>query len=81
MDFVETRKIDELGRVVLPEQARKLLAIESGMELNFYYENHKIILQKKDPVCIFCNSGNHLKKTHKYNTYICLDCLKDIKNL
>lgn len=52
------RKVDELGRVVIPKEIRKSLKIqEEETNIEFYIEGSKIILQKqKKRVCILCES-------------------------
>jgi len=60
MDSV--RKVDELGRVVLPVEMRKALGIEERNGLDIFVEGDKIILQKNEPDCIVCRSMNNMKK-------------------
>ncbi|MBE6155569.1 MAG: AbrB/MazE/SpoVT family DNA-binding domain-containing protein [Firmicutes bacterium] len=40
------RKIDELGRIVIPKEIRKVLNIESGDDLEIYVDNQQLILEK-----------------------------------
>jgi transcriptional pleiotropic regulator of transition state genes len=48
------RKIDELGRIVLPSELRKIFAITEGDQLEISVEGDKIILEKRRDVCVFC---------------------------
>lgn len=48
------RKIDELGRVVIPKELRKVLSIEEKDGLEIFTESDKIILRKYVPGCTFC---------------------------
>jgi AbrB family transcriptional regulator, transcriptional pleiotropic regulator of transition state genes len=50
------RKIDELGRIVLPSEIRKVFAIHEGDELDISVEGDQIILQKRRDLCTFCGS-------------------------
>lgn len=50
------RKIDELGRIVLPSELRKIFAISEGDQLEISVEGDRIILQKRRDVCLFCGS-------------------------
>lgn len=50
------RKIDELGRIVLPSELRKVFGIKEGNELEISVEGEKIILQKRQDVCLFCSA-------------------------
>ena len=47
------RKVDELGRVVLPIELRRTLDIEEKDALEIFVDGKKIILKKYLPVCIF----------------------------
>ena len=50
------RKIDELGRIVLPSEIRKVFAIREGDELDISVEGERVILQKRQDVCVFCGA-------------------------
>lgn len=54
------RKVDELGRIVLPIELRRTLDIEERDALEIYLEGDKIILSKFMPACIFCGSSDDL---------------------
>ena len=54
------RKVDELGRIVLPIELRRTLDIEERDALEIYLEGDKIILSKYMPACIFCGSSDDL---------------------
>ncbi|WP_456064305.1 AbrB/MazE/SpoVT family DNA-binding domain-containing protein [Carboxydothermus ferrireducens] len=68
------RKVDELGRVVIPIELRRTLGIEEKDALEIYVDNEKIILKKYEPACIFC--GNAANVHHYKGKLICTDCLK-----
>ncbi|MCL2396498.1 MAG: AbrB/MazE/SpoVT family DNA-binding domain-containing protein [Defluviitaleaceae bacterium] len=50
-----TRKIYELGRVILPIKIRKALSIKEGDDLNISIEDNVVILQKRTQDCIICH--------------------------
>jgi transcriptional pleiotropic regulator of transition state genes len=52
------RKLDGLGRIVLPSEMRRTLGIRDGDELEINVENDRVILSKKHDVCIFCGAGD-----------------------
>ncbi len=54
------RKVDELGRIVLPIELRRTLDIAERDELEIYMESDRIILQKFEPACVFCGSSRGL---------------------
>ncbi len=72
------RRVDELGRIVLPIEIRRTLDIAERDELEIYTENDRIILQKYEPSCIFCSSSVGLVKYEGKN--LCQDCVRKIKN-
>ena len=68
------RKVDELGRVVIPIELRRTLGIDEKDALEIYVDNEKIILKKYEPACIFCGSAKGLVSYRRKN--ICQDCIK-----
>ncbi len=56
MDTLIVRKIDDLGRVVVPAETRRLFNISEGDELAITIENGGIVLRKLEATCIFCSS-------------------------
>ena len=71
------RKIDELGRVVLPIELRRTydLAVKDAIEI--YTEDDKIILKKFQKSCIFCGETEDL--TDYKGKTICSKCLEELK--
>lgn len=74
-----TRAIDEVGRIVIPNEIRKSLNIKPKDELDISIDNDKIILKKIQPNCIFCNCTQGLSSFKGNN--ICPDCIKKISQL
>ena len=70
------RKVDDLGRIVLPIELRRMLDIEERDELEIYMENERIILQKYEPSCIFCGSSRDLISYRGRN--VCQDCIREM---
>ena len=71
------RKIDELGRIVIPMEIRKILDIKEKDSLGISLENNGIFIKKETPYCIFCNSISDLKFFN--NKHICTNCIKKLK--
>ena len=67
------RKVDELGRIVLPIELRRTLDIAERDELEIYMEHDRIILQKYEPSCIFCASSRDLVRYRGKN--VCQECI------
>jgi len=68
------RKVDDLGRIVLPIELRRTLDIAERDELEIYMENDRIILQKFEPACIFCESSRNLVTYLGKN--VCQECIR-----
>ena len=68
------RKVDELGRIVLPIELRRTLDISERDELEIYMENDRIILQKFEPACVFCGSARSLVSYRRKN--VCQECIR-----
>ena len=71
------RKVDELGRIVLPVEMRRVLEISEKDPLEIYVDGESVILKKYQPTCIFCDSGKNLVEYRGKN--ICSGCIKKIK--
>ena len=67
------RKVDDLGRIVLPIELRRTLDIAERDELEIYMESDRIILQKFEPACIFCGSAIGLVSYRGKN--VCQECI------
>lgn len=70
------RKVDELGRIVLPIELRRTLDIEERDALEIYLDGDKIVLQKYEPACLFCGSDQGLVNYRGKN--ICCECARDL---
>lgn len=73
------RKVDDLGRVVLPIELRRNLGIDIKDPLEIYVDGDQVILKKYEPTCIFCGEGKDIKSFDGKN--ICPSCIKKIKRL
>ena len=54
------RKVDELGRVVIPKETRELLFINEGDSLEIFKDENEIILKKYAPGSTFCGNMKNL---------------------
>ncbi|MFZ5642778.1 MAG: AbrB/MazE/SpoVT family DNA-binding domain-containing protein [Bacillota bacterium] len=66
------RKVDELGRVVIPIELRRTMGIDEKDALEIYVDNEKIILKKYEPACIFC--GNAADVQDYKGKRVCKEC-------
>jgi transcriptional pleiotropic regulator of transition state genes len=72
------RRVDELGRIVLPVELRRTLDIEEKDQLEIFLEEDKIILRKFDPACLFCGGAQELVSYKGKN--VCQSCLDALNN-
>lgn len=54
------RKIDDLGRMVIPIELRKTMNINKKDPMEIFVDGDKIILKKYEPACIFCGSADDI---------------------
>lgn len=73
------RKVDDLGRIVLPIELRRTLDIAERDELEIFMESDRIVLQKYEPSCIFCGSARNLSSYCRKN--VCSECARKIADL
>ena len=72
------RKVDELGRMVIPKELRKTLNIDIKDGLEIYVDGEQIILKKYEPACIFCGEASNIKDYKDKN--ICNSCLNKLRS-
>lgn len=73
------RKVDELGRIVLPIELRRTLNIDIKDSIEIYVDNSTIVLKKYEPTCLFCGESNEVVSYKDKN--ICKSCLEGLKNI
>ena len=70
------RKVDDLGRIVLPIELRRTLDIAERDELEIFMEDDRIVLKKYEPACVFCSSEQGLISHRGKN--VCQECARKI---
>jgi transcriptional pleiotropic regulator of transition state genes len=73
------RKVDELGRIVLPIELRRTLDISERDSLEIYMDGPAIVLKKYQPACIFCDSDKDVVVFHGKN--MCTACFREMKQV
>lgn len=73
------RKVDELGRVVIPIELRNQFQIMEKDPIEIFVDGSSIILKKYEKSCLFC--GNTKKLNNYKGKLICNKCLKQIKTI
>ena len=71
------RKVDELGRIVLPIEMRRTLDIAERDALEIYVDGENIILKKYQPACIFCENTKDIIQFEGKN--VCAGCINKLK--
>jgi len=67
------RKVDELGRVVIPIELRRTLDIAEKDPLEIYVDGDRVILRKYEPACVFCGNADEVIDFKGKN--VCQECL------
>ncbi len=70
-----TRKVDNLGRIVLPKELRDSLEIGTGDALEIFVDGENVVLNKYEPCCIFCGEASGVWNFKSKN--ICEKCSND----
>ncbi len=71
------RKVDELGRIVLPIELRRNLNINIHDPIEIFVDNDFIMLKKYEPACIFCGNAKDVRVVHGKN--VCQNCLEELR--
>lgn len=71
------RKVDDLGRIVLPIELRRIMGIDIKDPMEIYVNGEKIILRKYQPFCVFCRQPDGI--TYFKGQAICIHCKKDLE--
>lgn len=73
------RRVDELGRVVIPIELRNKFGIAEKDPIEIFVDGSNIVLKKFEPNCIFCGSS---KKLAEYkDKLVCDKCLEKLSGL
>lgn len=73
------RKVDELGRVVIPIELRRTLNIAEKDALEIYVDGDRIILRKYEPACVFCGNAESVANFKGKN--VCHSCISEMSEL
>lgn len=73
------RKVDNLGRIVIPRELRRVLNIEECDPVEIFMENETIVLRKYEPGCNCCGAvDNNLIKVGQVS--LCKQCISNFKS-
>ena len=71
------RPVDELGRIVLPVETRKMMDLNPKDGVEVFIEDDKIILKKYRPSCIFCGEADGVIDFK--GKKVCRSCIEALK--
>jgi transcriptional pleiotropic regulator of transition state genes len=70
------RKVDQLGRIVLPKSLRKRYQMNEGDPVEILVSGDHIILERYRPRCVFCSSMEQVSEFKE--RHICAECLGEM---
>ncbi len=73
------RRVDELGRVVIPIELRNQFQIAEKDPIEIFVDGSSIVLKKYEKSCLFC--GNTKKLSTYKDKLICSKCIKQLKSV
>lgn len=73
------RKVDELGRIVIPMELRRTLGIAEKDAVEIFVDGEQIVMKKYNLSCIFCGEARNVISYKGKN--ICKNCFKEIKSV
>ena len=72
------RKVDQLGRIVLPAELRRLFGSHEGYLVEIYVEDNHIVLAKVEEHCVFCGATTELREFN--GKLVCDTCVEGLKS-
>lgn len=73
------RKVDQLGRIVLPKSLRKRYQMNEGDPVEILVQGDHIILERYRPRCVFCNTLDDVREFKE--RYLCGTCMTEMTGL
>ena len=70
------RRIDELGRIVLPAELRRTMGMKERETLEIFVDGSTIVLKKYNPACIFCDNEKDIFEFRGKN--VCPRCFQEM---
>ena len=73
------RRIDRLGRIVIPKEVRDAFGLGRDAQLAFAVDGEAMVLQAPELVCVFCGATEHVI-AHR-GRGICVDCVCEVREI
>jgi len=71
------RRIDEMGRIVLPSELRRTLNLGEREPMEIFVEGSSIVLRRYSPTCLFCDGSKDVLQFK--GRPVCARCLRQMK--
>ena len=76
------RRIDELGRIVIPKEIRRTMHIEEGDPMEIFTDRDGIIFRKYRIGCALCGSTEDQETMIEFgDALVCLKCRRALANV
>lgn len=72
------RKVDELGRIVLPVELRRVLGWQDGSSIEIFTQDDNVLLRRYEPLCVFCGHGGPMV-SHR-GKRVCSSCQGELSD-
>jgi transcriptional pleiotropic regulator of transition state genes len=73
------RRLDRLGRIVIPKEVRDAFRIGRDAQLAFAVDGDAVVLQLPELTCLFCGTAEHVIP-HR-GKGICVECAREVREL
>lgn len=73
------KRIDELGRIVIPKDIRKALGVQNLDSLEFFMDDGSVVLKKFGETCSLCSNTEELSEFK--GKFVCSECIKELRTL
>ena len=73
------RKVDELGRIVIPIELRNSMGISSRDPLEIYVDGESIVLRKSTTICVFCGKDTNVAEFK--GRPLCGNCAQELRQM
>lgn len=70
------RRVDSLGRIVIPMEIRRMMDMESGQDVELIIKDETLLLRRFAPGCVFCGGFGQLMTYKEKN--VCADCRRKL---
>lgn len=71
------RNLDNMGRIVIPKEMRKVLKVMNGDKVRIIKDNNTVVIKKVADSCFLCGSENNLIEYK--DAYICKKCVREME--